>query len=98
MDSITARVSCFARAYHRAGNDVCEFDDPAAAKLLGTDYERVAESMKAGLHFFLPGFTGTPEEGLRLIVDRQLSPSVLARSTYCEKVLANEILWAAGSI
>ena len=60
--------------------------------------------MTQGIGFFLPDFHGSAEEGLRLIVDRQLSPSVLGRSAYCEKTLENEkrlgcrqyILFAAG--
>jgi len=46
--------------------------------------------MKQGIVFFLPGFQGTEEEGLRLIADRQLSPSVLGRSAYCEMLLEKE--------
>ena len=34
---------------------------------------------------------GTREEGLRLILDRQLSPSVLGRSVFCESKLAYAI-------
>lgn len=60
--------------------------------------------MTGGVSSFFPEFKGTPEEGLRLIADRQLSPSVLARSAYCEKMLDNErrlgcrqyILFASG--
>ena len=31
------------------------------------DYDHIAESMMQGINFFLPGFDGTKEEGLRLI-------------------------------
>lgn len=30
MDHMTAKVSCFARAYHHKNNQVCIFDDPMA--------------------------------------------------------------------
>lgn len=50
----------------------------------------IAQNMSDGVNFFFPGFEGTKEEGLRLIVDKQLSPSVLARSAYCESRLARE--------
>lgn len=91
MDHLTAKVSCFARAYHRRTNAVPVFDDTAAEALLGEDFPQIAQSMKDGAAFFLPGFTGTSEEALRRIVDGQLAPSVLARSAYCEEALAREI-------
>ena len=56
----------------------------------GRDYERIAQSMTQGFGFFLPGFKSAPEKGLRLIVDRQLSQSVLGRSAYCERMLGKE--------
>ena len=90
MDHMTAKVSCFTRAYHCKNNPVPVFADTAARQLLGEDYLQIAQSMTQGIPFFLPDFHGTPEEGLRRIVDRQLSPSVLGRSAYCERMLANE--------
>ena len=104
MDNLTAKVSCFARAYHRRVNTVPVFADTAAEALLGKDFEQIAQNMKNGAAFFLPSFTGTPEEALRRIVDGQLAPSVLARSAYCEKTLAREfdlgcrqyVIFAAG--
>ena len=47
MDHMTAKVSCFARAYHHKNNQVCIFDDPMAEKLLGNEYEQIAEHMTA---------------------------------------------------
>lgn len=91
MDHMTARVSCFARAYHYKNNQTAIFSDTAAEALLGADYDEVARNMADGVRFFLPEFEGTREEGLRLIVDRQLSPSVLARSAYCESRLSDAI-------
>ena len=78
MDNMTAKVSCFARAYHYRNNAAHIFADPYAGALLGADYERIAQSMTQGAGYFIPGFSGSAEEGLRLIVDRQLSPSVLS--------------------
>ena len=77
MDNMTAKVSCFARAYHYKNNSIRIFTDDIAEKLLGEDYHQIAKSMSDGIDFFYPGFEGTREEGLRLILDRQLSPSVL---------------------
>ena len=80
MDNMTAKVSCFARAYHYNNNSIRIFTDDIAEKLLGEDYNQIAKSMSDGIDFFCPGFEGAREEGLRLILDRQLSPSVLGRS------------------
>jgi len=90
MDHMTAKVSCFARAYHYRNNTMHIFADTAAQALLEEDYDQIAESMAQGVSFFLPGFSGTPEEGLRMIVDRQLAPSVLGRSVYCENTIEKE--------
>ena len=90
MEHLTATVSCFARAYHYKNNSTRIFADGAAELLLGKEYDRIAQSMSRGIDFFLPKFQGSAEEGLRLIVDRQLSPSVLGRSAYCERMLENE--------
>ena len=90
MDNTTAKVSCFARAYHYENNKEPIFADSIAKKLLGDDYDQIAESMIQGINFFLPGYKGTKEEGLRLIVDKQLSPSVLGRNAYCEKKLLDK--------
>lgn len=84
MENMTAKVSCFARAYHHKNNSKYIFDDNMAEVLLGKDYDEIAKNMSDGVNFFFPGFEGTKEEGLRMIVDKQLSPSVLARSAYCE--------------
>ena len=104
MENMTAKVSCFARAYHCKNNAVPIFADTAAEQLLGSDYDQIAQSMVQGMGFFLPDFHGSAEEGLRLIVDRQLSPSVLGRSAFCEQALKTErrlgcrqyVLFAAG--
>lgn len=104
MDNMTAKMSCFARAYHHNSAEPRVFDDPVAERILGDDYQKIAESLKQGVSFFLTDFTGPPEEGLALIVERQLAPSVLGRSAFCERALENEtrlgceqiVLFAAG--
>lgn len=90
MDNMTAKISCFARAYHYKNNREHIFCDNMAEELLGRDYDKIAKNMSDGVKFFFPDFAGTKEEGLRMIVDKQLSPSVLARSVYCESKLAEE--------
>ena len=90
MENATAKMSCFARAYHTENNSIRVFADTAARRLLGEEYDAIAQSIREGIGYFLPAFRGSAEEGLRLIVDNQLSPSVLGRSAFCEKTLQNE--------
>ena len=92
MEHMTAAVSCFARAYHYRHSLHPVFADSAAKALLGNDYDEIAAHMTAGIPFFLPGFTGSPEEGLQRIVTGQLAPSVLIRSAFSENLLHQEIV------
>ena len=55
MDNTTAKVSCFARAYHYENNETHIFADNMAKKILGDDFNQIAESMIQGISFFLPG-------------------------------------------
>ncbi len=103
MDNMTALVSAFARAHHYKNNSTHVFADPFAQKILtDEEYMSISQNMSQGISFFAPGFAGTPEEALRFIVDHQLAPSVLARSAFCEKALANAngcaqvVLYASG--
>lgn len=105
MENMTAKVSCFARAFHYKNNDFWVFKDEMAEKLLGThEYQAIAENMAQGIKFFAPDFKGSKEESLRFIADKQLSPSVLGRSAFCEQHLKKEceagcrqyIIFAAG--
>lgn len=92
MENMTAKVSCFARAYHYKNNKNWIFKDEIAAEMLGEqEYQLIAEHMIQGIQFFQPDFNGTKEKALKIIVDQQLSPSVLARSAFCEWHLKNEI-------
>lgn len=104
MDNMTAKMSCFARAYHFNRPGIHVFEDPAAERLLGDEYRQIAGSLKQGVSFFLPEFNGNPKDGLQLVMERQLAPSVLGRSAFCERAWKNEtrlgceqvILFAAG--
>jgi len=49
MDNITAKVSCFARAFHHKENAVHVFDGNVAVLLLGNDYDQIAGSMSDGI-------------------------------------------------
>ncbi|MBQ7455803.1 MAG: class I SAM-dependent methyltransferase [Clostridia bacterium] len=90
MEHLTAKLSCFARAYHFRTNTAHVFADAAAEKLLGEEYGQIARHLAQGAGFFLPGFHGSKAEALRRIMDEHLAPSVLGRSAYCEAMLANE--------
>lgn len=104
MENATAKMSCFARAYHCRHSPCPVFQDTAAEPLLGAEFTQIAQTLSAGAHFFLPEFSGTAQAGLRRIVDRQLAPPVLARSALCESALAQAtaagcrqyVLFAAG--
>ena len=92
MEHVTAKMSSFIRGYHYEENEYPVFGDSLAKTLLGDEYEQVGNNMKAGLGFFLPDFTGTPEEGLRAVMDRIIAACVVGRSAFCEKKLKNEIM------
>ena len=84
---MTARVSAFARAMHARNRDQV-YHDPLAEKLLSpSEMQEIAASMSQGIGFFCPGFQGTPEEGLRWIVEYQLAPSPLGRAAFAESAL-----------
>ena len=92
MENMTALVSTFARAYHFLNNRTHIFADPLAIKMLADgEYAAISSNMAKGISFFAPGFRGTDDEALRFIVDRQLSPSVLARSAFCERALGEAV-------
>lgn len=99
MDNMTALVSAFARAYHYKNNRIHIFADPLAKEMLtDEEYVSISQNMSQGISFFVPGFQGTPEEALRFIVNHQLSPSVLARSAFCERAIGNAVMIGYGQI
>lgn len=86
--SMTALVSAFARAWHSLNNEATIFNDSLARRLLADEeYTGIAKKMAEGIGFFHPGFTGTPQEALRRVVDDQLSPAPLGRAAFAEKTL-----------
>ena len=92
MDNMTALVSCFARAYHYRNSDTPVFADSIAEQMLtAEEYDAISRNMAQGIQYFAPGFQGTQEEALQFIVNRQLAPSVLARSAFCERAIGNAV-------
>jgi methyltransferase (TIGR00027 family) len=90
--SMTALISAFSRGYHTEHNQVKIFDDSMARLLLREEeFAQISKSMTDGIGFFNPSFTGTPQEGLRWVVDNQLSPSPLGRAAFAEKALETAV-------
>ncbi|MDD3392471.1 MAG: SAM-dependent methyltransferase [Bacilli bacterium] len=90
--NMTALVSCFSRAYHYQNNSYKIYSDNYATRILTEEeYNMIGQNMAKGINFFNSNFKGTEEEALRWIVDNQLSPLVLARSAFTEKMLKNAI-------
>ncbi len=90
--NLTALVALFARSYHYENNKIRIFSDTFAKKILSEEeYKSISENMIRGINFFYPGFKGTDEMALKMIVDNYLSPSILARSIFCEDMLDSAI-------
>lgn len=99
MKNMTALMSLFLRAYHFRNNSERIFADEKAGKLLtNEEYESISENLSSGVSFFAPGFTGTKQEALRLIADRQLAPPVLVRSAFSEKALDNAVMLGTNQV
>lgn len=90
--SMTARISAFARAYHREHNTIPVFDDSLAKQLLSeTEYNQIAAHMTVGIGYFNPTFSGSDAEALRWLVDSQLSPTPLGRAAFAEQTLQTAV-------
>ncbi|WP_026906745.1 class I SAM-dependent methyltransferase [Paucisalibacillus globulus] len=94
--SLTSLVSAFSRAYHSKYDKPLIFNDFIANKLISEEeFSAISKNMINGIQFFNPDigeeFKDDQEEILKWITQVQLSPISLARSSYCEKVLLNEI-------
>ena len=89
---MTALISAFSRAYHRANNSTVIFDDPAARALFSDkEYSDISHNLSAGIKFFDPDFSGIDDQALRFVVDSQLSPAVLGRSAFAEGSLKQAV-------
>ena len=88
--NMTALVSAFARLYHIKNSNIKIYNDMYAEKIITEDeYNEISTNMKNGISFFNPNYKGT--DPLKLIVNNNLAPSVLARSIFNEYHLFNEI-------
>ena len=88
--NMTALVSAFARLYHIKNSNIKIYNDMYAEKIITEDeYYEISTNMKNGISFFNPNYKGT--DPLKMIVNNNLAPSVLARSIFNEYHLFNEI-------
>ncbi|RTQ92635.1 class I SAM-dependent methyltransferase [Lysinibacillus telephonicus] len=95
--SLTSLVSAFGRAYHSIYDTPKIFDDFIIKDLITEEeFSAISNNMINGIQFFNKdigqSFKNNPGEILKWITQVQLSPTPLARSAYCEKVLLNEVM------
>ncbi|RDW17287.1 class I SAM-dependent methyltransferase [Oceanobacillus chungangensis] len=94
--SLTSLVSAFGRAFHSKYDTPKIFDDFIAKDLISEEeFSAISKNMIDGIQFFNKDigqrYKDDPAEILKWITQVQLSPTPLARSAYCEKVLFNEV-------
>lgn len=90
LDNMTALISCFARCYHTENSNIKIYDDVLARKILSDEeYKNISFSMTSGISFFNADYNGN--DSLGWIVNNHLAPSILARSSFNERHLNNEI-------
>lgn len=90
LNNMTALVSCFARSYHTLNSNIKIYDDKYARKMLSDEeYNNISLSMTSGIEFFDSSYEGNNTLGF--IVNNHLAPAVLARSSFNERHLNNEI-------
>lgn len=77
MDNITAKVSCFARAYHFENNKTHIFADGVAARLLGDDSNQLQDCSDrgeaGGILSVINDITGTIRNADALVPGKQES-------------------------
>ncbi|MCM3454575.1 class I SAM-dependent methyltransferase [Heyndrickxia oleronia] len=94
--SLTSLISAFGRAYHSKYDTPKIFDDFIAKDLITQkEFTDIRENMIKGIAFFnkeiAMKFQDHPDEILKWITQVQLSPTPLARASYCENVLFREM-------
>lgn len=90
LNNMTALISCFARSYHTETSNIKIYDDKFAREMLSDkEYKNIFYSMTGGIEFFNADYRGN--DPLGWIVNNHLAPAVLARSSFNERHLNNEI-------
>ncbi|WP_010274695.1 class I SAM-dependent methyltransferase [Paenibacillus senegalensis] len=95
--SLTSLISAFGRAYHSQYDSPTIFDDFIAKDLITQkEFGDIRENMIKGIQFFNPEiakkFQDQPDEMLKWITQVQLSPTPLARASFCENILLHELV------
>ncbi|MFB0635788.1 class I SAM-dependent methyltransferase [Bacillus rugosus] len=95
--SLTSLISAFARAYHSRYDTPLIFDDFIAKDLINEkEFTGISENMIQGISFFNKDIAerlhNDPKDILKWVTQIQLSPTPLARASYCEKVLHHELM------
>jgi len=91
-ESMTAFVCAFARAYHVSENELTVFDDYLGQRLLTEEeWSQALKHMAEGINYFEATFEGTIEDKLNRVMNHYISPTILARSAYAEKMLKNAV-------
>ncbi|GIO22883.1 class I SAM-dependent methyltransferase [Oceanobacillus sp. J11TS1] len=95
--SLTSLVSAFGRAYHSKYDKPKILDDFIAKDLISQEeFSAISKNMINGIQFFHKDLgqrvKNNSNEILKWITQVQLSPTPLARSAYCEKVLLHEVI------
>ena len=90
-NNMTALMCCFVRVYHTINSNIKIYNDPYSVKILTVkELDDISKNLKEGINFFNPNYEGT--NPVRWIVNNNLAPTVLARSSYNEKSLLNEMI------
>lgn len=82
--NLTALMCAFVKSYHQKQKNKIYENQYSSLILSDDEYQLIASNLIKGINFFFPDFHGTDEEGLNLIINCQLGPSIIARSIFCE--------------
>lgn len=89
--NLTALICCFVKAYHNLGDGRKIYKDDLSRRLLSDkEYLEIAKSLTDGIAFFAADFAGDDAAALEWIAERQLAPSVLARSAFTHRAIESE--------
>ncbi|CAH2714533.1 hypothetical protein BACCIP111895_01705 [Neobacillus rhizosphaerae] len=94
-ESLTALVSCFARAYHASNSSQPIFNDVIASYLLKEEEKQlIASNWANAIAFFDPGKSETLKtfaEKLQWVMNNQTIPQLVSRARYAEDGLKSAI-------
>lgn len=88
-ENMTALMSCFVRGYHAKNSNIKIHNDYYANKILGEElYNNIYNNLSSGIEFFNKDCSTDP---VLWIVNNQLGPTVIGRSSFNGRHLLNEI-------